>query len=181
MRADIPQEIPARTGKAAHGVGLALGWSAALRTRHVDPILDIGKRRLTRTAGDVILDIRQNHRKLIFRNQNFSALLTVDYRNRRAPISLAGDQPVSQFIVDGMLAAAGLLEPLGHFLLGYRTGCAGKSGGVDHIAVFGVEEHIVIPGLAIEYLHQGSSTLEGRRAHSYHPQDSYAGFLRIER
>src|SRR3989304_3697542 len=69
------------------------GGTAAGRAVHVDEPFVAGQRRL---AGRLELRVlRQKHGELVLRNGDGAALLAVDDRDGRAPVALAGDQPVA--------------------------------------------------------------------------------------
>src|SRR5690606_4032403 len=53
---------------------------------------------------------------------NGTALIAIEYRYRRSPISLARDTPVSQPIGRGRLTETVQLSMTGHFVLGRRAG-----------------------------------------------------------
>ena len=134
VRIHVAQEIPARAGPLRHGVGLALGRAAALRAGGVDPVGHLGDGALAVVGRLVALDLRQNERQLLLGNGHPAARRAVDQRNGLAPIALAGEHPVTQLVVDLLMAPA-LLDgiPLhrGDSLL---DGHAVEEAGVDHDA-----------------------------------------------
>ncbi len=51
-----------------------------------------------------------SHRQLVVRHRIPAMDVAIDHRDRRAPVTLAGDQPVAVAIVDRLLADALLLQ-----------------------------------------------------------------------
>ncbi len=104
LRVGEAQEVPRRAGERAHGIRLAAAL-AATRQSHVGELGDGGQRRLARGRRLVAFDVGQSHRQFIFRHGGF-AVVGVNDRDRRAPITLAADSPVTQFVVDSTQALA---------------------------------------------------------------------------
>ncbi len=121
VRAGEAQEVPRRTGEAVHRVRLALGRAAALRTGDVDPIGDAGQRRTAVLARRERHLFGQQHRQLLFRHRNRATGGTVDDGDGRAPIALAGDQPVTEAVGDVRPPQAAGGQVGGHLL-----GCGGR-------------------------------------------------------
>ena len=110
VRADVGVVIPAGAHEGVHRVGLALGV-ATLRALHVPEafVIDQGA-----FAGRPELGVvGQQNGQVLIGDGDRAALVAVDDRDGRAPHALAADQPVAQAVVDGVLAAAGLLQPGG--------------------------------------------------------------------
>ncbi len=94
--------VPRRAHECIHGIAFALGCGTALWTLAVTEALGIIEGRFT---GRLKIDIqRQFYRQIGFRNRHFSANITIDDRDRRAPIALPRDQPIAQTIIDSPLA-----------------------------------------------------------------------------
>ena len=89
-----------------------------------------------RLAGGLELGVlRQQHRQVLLRHRHDAALVAVDHGDGRAPVALAGDEPVAQLVAHGALAPALLLQVLGDGLFCPRTlGGAVEAAGVDHLA-----------------------------------------------
>src|SRR5678815_121661 len=85
-------EVPAGIHERVESVGLAKGRASALRATRASPILSPVERIARHVEGDVR---RQDHRKLLARDRDWPALLAVDHRDRRAPVTLARDAPVT--------------------------------------------------------------------------------------
>ena len=99
-----------------HCVCLALGVASALGALAVDPAVDSGKRAFSGSGGLVSLYIWKLQGKLVFGNGDRSALGTVDQRNRLAPIALAAENPVAQFVVYGLLSDFLFFKEVQHFV-----------------------------------------------------------------
>ena len=72
--------------------------AAAARALGGDPVLGRGQR--AAALRRVVLDLGQLDRELVLGHGDDPAVLAVDDRDRRAPVALAGDQPVAQAVVD---------------------------------------------------------------------------------
>ena len=101
MRAGVAQEIPGRAHEGIQGIRLALGRAAALRAGGIDKLLVVFQRRF---AGGFELGVlRQQHRQVFLRHRHDAAFRAVDHGDGRAPVALAGDQPVAQLVADRAL------------------------------------------------------------------------------
>ncbi len=92
----------------------------------------------TLARGHELYIVGQQYRQLILWNGDGAAVLAVDNRDRRPPITLAADQPVAQAVVHRVMASAVLVQPrchAGNGLVGWR---AVKSAAVHHHAVMRV-------------------------------------------
>ncbi len=133
---EVAQEVPAGVDERVHRVGLAPRRFAALRAGTVHERGGAFERRL---AGRLELDVgRQQHRQFVVVDRNHAAAVAIDDRNRRAPVALAGNQPVAQAEVDGAFAEAFGLGVLNHCADGLAVIQAGEFAGVAADAVFGV-------------------------------------------
>ena len=54
-----------------------------------------------------------------------------NYGEGLAPVALAAEQPVAQFVINGLLAQTAFIEPLGDFILGFPRRQPGEKAGVD--------------------------------------------------
>ena len=118
MRVDEPQVVPAGAGPLWHGVDLSLCRAAALRACGVDPVGDLCKRGLAGAGGQVACHLWQCQRQVFLGKRYIAAVRTVHNRNRLAPVPLAGEDPVPQLIVDGLMAAFVLFKELQHLVDG---------------------------------------------------------------
>src|SRR5205085_9763429 len=76
--------------------------------------------------------------QLVFGHGDHAAVVAVDDGDRRAPVALAGYEPVAEAVVHGGAAAAFGLEPLGDLGDGLVGGGAIEGAGVDEVLVAGV-------------------------------------------
>ena len=98
VRVDVAQEVPGGVDERVHRVCLARALLAALRARRVQPLRIRGERR--HALRPVVLDLRQQHRQLVFRHGDDAAIVAVDDRDRGAPVPLPREAPVTQAIRD---------------------------------------------------------------------------------
>ena len=104
----ITGEVPRGFHKGIHRVGFALGRAAALRA---GAVVEFGRMGQGGLAVRVRLHVqRQADGKLVFGHGNHAALVAIDYRDGRAPITLAGNIPVAEAPVGGALALAGRFQ-----------------------------------------------------------------------
>ena len=102
-------EVPAGVGECIQRVGFAARRFLTIGAFHMLP----GRVAIKRVARHVETDILwQDNRQLRTRHRQHAAELAVDNRNRRAPIALAADTPVTQAVLRLPLAPA--------FDLGFR-------------------------------------------------------------
>ena len=115
-----------------------------------DPILWRGQRRFAGGGGLEIVELGRQQRQGGFR-QGFVIELAVgvafpDDRERLAPVALAAEKPVAQFVIDGLLAQPLCLQPGGDLLLGFGGGQAGEEiAGIDADAVVDEADAIPVP------------------------------------
>ena len=86
VRTAEAREVPGRIDERIHGVGLAHG------RRHRNGTCDMLPGRVTveRIAGNVERHVvRKLHRQIFLRHRNDATFLTMDHRDRTAPIALA--------------------------------------------------------------------------------------------
>src|SRR5207247_7171502 len=89
----VAQEVPGGVDEGVHCVGLAPAGAAAGGTRHIEPLLVRGERRLT--LRPVVLDLRQQNRQLVIRYRHDPAAPAVDDRDRGAPVALPREATVA--------------------------------------------------------------------------------------
>ncbi|MCY1221075.1 hypothetical protein D9M72_331190 [compost metagenome] len=90
-------EVPGRIDEGVHRVRLAPGILAAMRAGNVAP----GRVTVERIARLVEGDVRrQNDRQVGLRNRHDATIITMDDRNRAAPIALTRNAPVAQAEID---------------------------------------------------------------------------------
>lgn len=77
----------------------------------------------------------KNYRKILFRHQDIAAMRAVDDRNRAAPVSLAGNQPVPQTVVDLAVSDSHFLDFLCNSFAGFFRGQSVEFAGIDKESV----------------------------------------------
>lgn len=107
----VSQKIPAAAHKRVQCVRFARRLAAAAGAYGVDKALVLFQG--THSVGAEIHVVRKQNGQILFRHGHDSALVAVNHRYRRAPISLPRNQPVAQTVVDLKLALA-LLRQLFH-------------------------------------------------------------------
>ncbi len=105
LRVCVAQEIPGRSGPVRHCIRFALGWTFAGRAGRIHPLFNVRERGLAGIGRLVLFDVGQLNRKLVFRNRDNAASLAMHDRNRLAPVMLAREDPVAEFILDGRLGS----------------------------------------------------------------------------
>ena len=123
-----------------------------MRAGGVHEAVDLGKRRLPVVGGLIILHIRELQRQLLFGDRHIAALVAVGNGDRLAPVTLPGEDPVAELIVDLGHALPGLLQPLLDLLLGLLHGQAVQESGVDHDAGLTVGESFLLNVAALDHL-----------------------------
>src|SRR5437016_5161398 len=78
----------------------------------------------------------QDYRQILFRHRDVAAVVAMDDRNRRAPITLARNAPVAQAVGDFLLAQAVGGEVGGDRVDGFLIAHAVVFAGIDAAAVF---------------------------------------------
>ena len=92
------------------------------------------QRGLAVIGGLIALHLGQHQRQLILRQGHIAALGALHDGNGLAPVTLAGEHPVTQLIVDLGMTDPVLLQVLDHGFLGLFHGHAGHKAGIDHDA-----------------------------------------------
>ncbi|MPM07237.1 hypothetical protein SDC9_53543 [bioreactor metagenome] len=140
LRVCIAQEIPARTRPVGHGVRFSRCGAAAFGAGGVEPVLCAGKAAAAVVRGRKVVQHRQLERELAVGNRHPAAVLAVDERDGFAPVTLAREHPVAEFVVDLALADFLFFEPVDDGGNRFRNFHAIKEAGVDHFSVlaFGV-------------------------------------------
>ena len=110
----VAQLIPGRIEEGIHRVDFPLGRLAAARADRVDERLGRRDGRFALTGKDDVG--RQQYGQVLFLFGDPAASLAVDHGDGRAPVALAGDQPVAQLVVDLRRRESGRFEVLLHGL-----------------------------------------------------------------
>src|SRR5881296_131465 len=132
----IAEEVPRRLYESVHRVRLAPRGAAASRTDGVDEARDVRQRRAA-LAGELHVPW-QRDRQVLRGLGHHTAGVAVEHRDRRAPVPLAADAPVTEAVVDLRGAEAARDQPLGRPTLRLGDGEAVEEAGVDLDAVAGV-------------------------------------------
>ena len=134
VRIHVAQEVPRGAGPLGHGVGFALGRSAALRAGRVDPVGDLGDGRFAVVGRLIAFHLRQKQRKLLLRQRHPAARRAFHHRDRLAPVALTGEYPVAQLEVCLGMADTLVCDPFLHGGDGVLHGHAVEEAGVYHKA-----------------------------------------------
>src|SRR5439155_15027572 len=97
VRRAVAEEVPRGLDERVHRVRLPARLAAALRARGVDERGDLGQRRAA-LAGELHV-LREHDGKVLLLLGDEAVLLAVYDGDRRAPVALAADAPVTQAIV----------------------------------------------------------------------------------
>ena len=122
--AEVTQVIPRGAHEGVHGVGLALSRTATRRTGGKAPGGVEFERALA--GGEPLHVIREQDGQLVFRDGDGATTRAVNYRDGRAPVALAGNQPVVEAIIGGGFAEAVFLNVANGGGHGVRFWCAGE-------------------------------------------------------
>ena len=104
----VSKEIPARTNERVKSVRVAFCRSAADGAYRVDKLFAFFERRFA-VRGEVDAH-RQTHGQVFFGDGHVTAVVTVDNRDRCAPIALTAHEPVTQAVVGFQTALAFAFE-----------------------------------------------------------------------
>ena len=146
LRVHVAQEVPGRTRRARHGIGFP---RHAIRQIH--PVRCPRQRCLAARAGFKIVHIGQFQRQVYWRHRLSNAIGIVSHRERLAPVTLATEQGIAQFVVDLAFAQAHTLDAVQHFINGRRHFHAIQKAGIDDDALFIVAGGAGVIGL-VDYV-----------------------------
>ena len=135
---DITQEIPGGTGPLRHCVCFPLCRAAAAGTCGVYPVCNPCQRAVAFACGFVVCQLWQNQRQLVFRYGLPAALFTVYHGYRLAPVTLAGEYPVAQFIVYLFFAYTFFFQVFYNGLFGFFNAHSVQEAAVCHLSAFAV-------------------------------------------
>ena len=99
-----------------HGVGFAGGT-----VRAIHPVGGLAEQGLGGAAGFVVVERRCEQGEFAVGNSVVMAVFPHN-RKRFAPVTLAREQPVAEFVLDAALAFCVGLQPVDHLRLGFRGG-----------------------------------------------------------
>ena len=132
----VAQIVPARTCPLRHCVGLVAA-AATILVGNVEPVGGVSQRRLASIARLVFGQFGQFVRKVLLIDHRNFAVFPVNDWERLAPVALAAEQPVADFIVDCGLAQIALGKPGNHLVNGVFLVQTVKEARIDVHAVFG--------------------------------------------
>ena len=113
VRVGIAQVVPTRANERVESVGVAARGSAAHRASHVHKLFALTERRFA--VGREIDVVGKFDGQILFGNGNRAAVVAMDNRDRRAPVTLTGNRPVAQAVVDLQLASFSSLAVIAFF------------------------------------------------------------------
>ena len=112
----IAKIIPAAARPLRHRIGFAFGL-CAVGQGDMNPVGGLRQRRLSAFRRFVIFHFRQFQRQVLFIHCQGLPILRMQDRERLSPVPLPTEQPVPQFVVNGLFAQSLLFQPGGDFLL----------------------------------------------------------------
>ena len=80
---------------------------------HIDPVCRLIQRS-TGLAWTVVIQFRQDQRQILIIQYADSTVFIMNDRNRFAPVTLSGENPFSEFVVDLLAADASCFQPFQH-------------------------------------------------------------------
>ncbi len=100
-RRAVPEKVPGTVDKCVHGIGLAARRTPAAGT---DTIYE-WTARLEGVARVFKVHVQgKQDGKVTLGNRHLPTVIAVDDRDRRPPVTLAGEEPVAKLVVDGSFA-----------------------------------------------------------------------------
>ena len=167
LRTGVAHEVPGTVHEGVHGVGLAARRLAALRTGDAGVEALVLVQRVAGTVRDAV--IRQHHRQVLLGHRHRAAAVAVDDRDRRAPVALAADAPVTQ-APGGLFLAQTQCRQLGRHLV-YRIGAGqaaelvgvdGDALGLVGVPLLPAREIVVLGTEHIHHLLDRNAVLQGK-------------------
>ena len=153
----IAEEVPGGAGPLRHGIGLSLRRRAADRAGGIYPPVNVGQRGFSRSCRLIGFHLGKKQRKLILRHRYAAALRAVNNRDRLAPVTLAGEYPVTQLIINCFAANSHFFNHHRCFFLEHRAFHAVPFAGIDHgagsirIGFFHIFDFLTILGNYLDY------------------------------
>ena len=138
----IAQKIPAGADECVQCIRITRRVPAAFGALAVHESCVLLQRRLS--VRRKVHVIRQLDRQILLGDRQRAAFVAVDDRDRRAPVALSGDQPVSQAVIDLEIAFAAVFQHLGDRVARVIHLHAVELLGIDQHAVVAREGKIVV-------------------------------------
>ncbi len=124
---DEPEVVPRRIDERIQRIRLSPRVAVTLGTGRLDELI-VGRQRRPGLGGK----LRQFDRKLLVGDEHLAAVLAVDDRDRRPPVSLSGDTPVPDSVVGVLRCGVKIGEQL---LTGLRCRDPGVLAALDQLAL----------------------------------------------
>ena len=151
----VADEVPGGARPLGHGVRLPLGGGAALGTGHVHPVGHLRQGAFPGLGGLIGIHVRQNQGQVLFLQRHRAAVGTVDDGDGLAPVTLTGEDPVSELEVDLFIAHALFREEGDDLLFGFGDRKPVEEVGVDHFALGAVHVGFLGDIPALHHLDDG--------------------------
>ena len=131
VRVHIPKEVPGRSCPLGHRICLTFSGTTTAGAGGVNPVGMSCQRALAIFTRFKIGNLGQRQRQFALRNRLPAALLTLDHRDRFAPVTLTAKDPVAEFKVDLIASLAVCFQPFNHLCLCIIDRQAGDKTGVN--------------------------------------------------
>jgi len=112
----VTQEVPRRVEEGVHRVGFASRVLSAFGTGRLDEARGFFERVPAR-----LYELGEFDGEFVVGDEDGSAVVTVHHRNRRAPVTLARNEPVAEAVVDRFARTVDLLDDSRARLLARHT------------------------------------------------------------
>src|SRR5208283_1254180 len=114
--AGVSVKVPRGFYEGVHCVGVPPSRLSAFRTLDFHPPLEVRQRRPS-VLGKINV-CREHYRETLIRYRHYSAVRAMNDRNWRPPVSLSGDSPITNTVINRQPTFAHSLEFLSDLLLG---------------------------------------------------------------
>ncbi len=138
---EVAEVIPAGAGPLGHGVGLA-----GVAGDFAEPVGGFGEGAAGVAGGAEVVELGLEEGELVFGEGMVLALGVPEDGEGFAPVALAGEEPIAEFVLGAWLAFAVVLEPAGDGFFSLGCGEAVEELGVDGDAVVFEGEGEVVVG-----------------------------------
>ena len=130
----ITKEIPRGIDECIHGIDFTTSFATTLRTSGFYEVFRCSQRWNSTCIKGYIF--RQTNRQFFFRHELFTAFIAVYNRNWHAPITLTGNQPITQTIVNHLTAYAAFFQVFDNSFACFRRRHTVIFFGIDKDTVF---------------------------------------------